>query len=64
MASTPNQSHSFLIQKNQNSYKYQLKPGGNKMNQIRMHQLILSITLVIGMILTSSAFSQEVRRLC
>ncbi|MHC4495900.1 MAG: carbohydrate binding domain-containing protein, partial [Planctomycetota bacterium] len=33
------------------------------MNQIRMHQLILSITLLIGMILTSSAFSQEVENL-
>ncbi len=33
------------------------------MNQTRIHQLILSITLVIGMILTSSAFSQEVENL-
>jgi len=33
------------------------------MNQTRIHQLILSITLVIGMILTSSAFSKEVENL-
>jgi hypothetical protein len=33
------------------------------MNQTRIHQLILSITLVISMILTSSAFSQEVENL-
>jgi len=33
------------------------------MNPIRIHQLILSITLVIGMILTSSAYSQEVENL-
>jgi len=38
----------------------QVKSGGNKMNQTRIHQLILSITLVIGLIFTSSAFSQEV----
>jgi hypothetical protein len=41
----------------------QLKSGGKKMNQTRIHQLILSIMLVIGMILTSSAFSQEVENL-
>jgi len=33
------------------------------MNQTRIHLLILSITLVIGMILTSSAYSQEVENL-
>ncbi len=33
------------------------------MYQTRIHQLILSFTLVIGMILTSSAFSQEVENL-
>ena len=33
------------------------------MNQTRIHQLILSITLVIGMIFTSSAYSQEVENL-
>ena len=33
------------------------------MNQTRKHQLILSITLVIGMIFTSSAYSQEVENL-
>jgi hypothetical protein len=37
--------------------------GGNKMNQTRIHQHILSITFVIGMILTSSASSQEVENL-
>jgi hypothetical protein len=41
----------------------QLKSGGNKMNQTRIHQLVLSITLVIGMIFTSSAYSQEVENL-
>jgi hypothetical protein len=41
----------------------QLKSGENKMNQTRIHQLILNITLVIGMIFTSSAFSQEVENL-
>jgi hypothetical protein len=41
----------------------QLKSGGNKMNQTRIHQLVLSITLVIGMISTSSAYSQEVENL-
>jgi hypothetical protein len=40
-----------------------LKSGENKMNQTRIHQLILNITLVIGMIFTSSAFSQEVENL-
>ena len=33
------------------------------MNQTRIHQLVLSITLVIGMIFTSSAYSQEVENL-
>ena len=33
------------------------------MNRTRIHQLILSITLVTGMILTSSAFSREVENL-
>ena len=33
------------------------------MDQTRIHQLILSITLVIGMILTSFAFSKEVENL-
>ena len=33
------------------------------MNQTRIQQLILSITLVIGMIFTSSAYSQEVENL-
>jgi len=33
------------------------------MNQTRTYQLILSITLVIGMIFTSSAYSQEVENL-
>ncbi|MHC4509878.1 MAG: carbohydrate binding domain-containing protein [Planctomycetota bacterium] len=33
------------------------------MNQTRIHQLILSITLVIGMILTSSAYSKDVENL-
>jgi len=33
------------------------------MNQTHIHQLILSITLVIGMIFTSSAYSQEVENL-
>jgi hypothetical protein len=41
----------------------QLKSGGKKMNQTRIHLLILSITLVIGMILTPSAVSQEVENL-
>jgi hypothetical protein len=41
----------------------QLKSGGNKMNQTCIHQLILSITLVIGMFFTSSACSQEVENL-
>ncbi len=33
------------------------------MNQTRIHQLVLSITLAIGMIFTSSAYSQEVENL-